>query len=145
MVTFAYNSLEIYAFDRTYQDTFLLARPEWNQFRLSSTDKPNKKIDIQGIECSPCFARFSAWRPDGGNSDPDEYVFNTYICADMDGSGMVDISDLLYFTDYFFNFGPPVEPEIAADINCSGVIDISDVLYLVDYIMSSGPEPVCCW
>jgi len=61
--------------------------------------------------------------------------------GDVNTSGDLDISDLVYFVEYSFNSGPPPVPMDAGDIDCSGSIDISDIVYLVNYMFADGPPP----
>lgn len=60
-----------------------------------------------------------------------------------DPNESVDINDLLYFVDFFFNESllvvPPCQQE--ADVDASGSVDISDLLFLVDYMFVT-PAPV---
>ncbi len=64
--------------------------------------------------------------------------------GDLDFSGGIDISDLVYFVDYAFIDGPPPVPMLAAgDFLCDGGIDISDLVGLVDYMFNGGSPPPC--
>ncbi len=63
------------------------------------------------------------------------------IRGDVDGSGEIDIADLVYLSEYMFNFGPPPVSETAGDVDASGELDISDLVYLVDYMFNNGPPP----
>jgi len=65
--------------------------------------------------------------------------------GDIDGSGKVDISDLVYLIDYIFSDGTPPLDMNAADVNGSCLVDISDITYLVEYLFMSGsiPQPGC--
>ncbi len=82
----------------------------------------------------------------------DWFVDDIYIgtdrpdyCGDIDGSGSgPDISDLVYFVDWAFNYGPSPPLAEAADLDGSGGIpDISDLVMLVDYMFNQGAVPVC--
>jgi hypothetical protein len=64
-------------------------------------------------------------------------------CGDADGSGVVDIDDVVYLIEYIFSDGPAPDPIEAGDADASGEIDIDDVVYLVNYIFAGGPEPQC--
>jgi hypothetical protein len=64
-----------------------------------------------------------------------------YIVGDADGSGTVDIDDVVFLIAYIFSGGPEPVPYEAGDADCSGTIDIDDVVYLIAYIFSGGPEP----
>ena len=63
--------------------------------------------------------------------------------GDADGSGSVDIDDIVYLIDYIFLGGPaPVEHECCADSDGSMTVDIDDVVYLIAYIFLGGAAPV---
>jgi len=64
--------------------------------------------------------------------------------GDLDFSGAIDISDLVYFVDYAFGGGPPPEPVVeAADFLCNGTVDISDLVEMVDFMFTGGNPPPC--
>ena len=82
--------------------------------------------------------------------DPTEVDTQTVLVTavlqhgDLDFSGAIDISDLVYFVDYAFGGGPPPIPVLdAGDFMCDGGIDISDLVALVDYMFLSGNPPPC--
>lgn len=74
--------------------------------------------------------------------------------VDYDPGDVIDISDLVYLTDYMFTGGPaPVCVEEAnMDASCCASppgeslsdIDIADLVYLVDYMFNMGPLPQPC-
>lgn len=65
----------------------------------------------------------------------------TYVPGDSDGSGQVDIDDVVYLIQYIFAGGPTPDPLESGDADCSGAIDIDDVVYLIQYIFAGGPDP----
>lgn len=68
--------------------------------------------------------------------------------GDADGSGGIDIDDVVYLINYIFSGGPTPDPYGSGDADCSRAIDIDDVVYLINYIFSAGPPPgqTCtCW
>jgi hypothetical protein len=67
-----------------------------------------------------------------------------YIPGDADGSGGVDIDDVVFLINYIFGGGPTPSPLISGDADCSGGIDIDDVVFLINYIFGGGPEPEFC-
>jgi hypothetical protein len=72
------------------------------------------------------------------------FVTAPWICGDADGSGFVDIDDVVFLINYVFSSGPQPEPIESGDANCSGgevPIDIDDVVYLINYIFTGGPWP----
>jgi len=64
-----------------------------------------------------------------------------YECGDANGSGGVDIDDIVFLTGYIFADGPAPEPFESGDANCSGDIDIDDVVFVIGYVFSGGPIP----
>ncbi len=67
-----------------------------------------------------------------------------YICGDTDGTGTIDIDDVVYLIEYIFNDGPPPDPPESGNTDCvsvSGLIDIDDVVYLIEYMFGGGPGP----
>ena len=67
---------------------------------------------------------------------------------DNDPSDILDISDLLYFIDWFYAEPAGSAPAclVEADVNGDTINDLSDLLYLVDYFFSEtiAPGPVGC-
>jgi hypothetical protein len=64
-------------------------------------------------------------------------------CGDLNGSGTVDIGDLVYFVTYIFQLGPPPLFPPVADLDGDGNTDISDLVYLVSWMFQGGPPPAC--
>ncbi len=63
------------------------------------------------------------------------------VCGDADGSGVVDIDDVVFLIQYIFSGGSEPNPYWVGDADCSGEIDIDDAVYLIQYIFSGGPAP----
>jgi hypothetical protein len=61
--------------------------------------------------------------------------------GDCDGSGGIDIDDVVFLINYIFSGGPAPDPVEMGDVNCEAGIDIDDAVYLIAYIFASGPEP----
>ncbi len=70
-----------------------------------------------------------------------QVVVMLYMCGDAEGSGAVDIDDVVYLIGYIFSGGIAPLPVESGDANCSGNIDIDDVVYLISYIFSGGELP----
>jgi len=66
----------------------------------------------------------------------------SYISGDADGSGDIDIDDVVFLIAYIFSGGPAPVPYISGDADSSGFIDIDDVVYLIEYIFGGGQPPV---
>ncbi len=85
---------------------------------------------------------------DVGSTDEQPYTFEIfmgYVCGDIDNSGGIDISDLVFIINYMFSGGPAPPVLASMDVDGSGTIDISDVVYLVAYMFGvpQGPDPIC--
>lgn len=64
-----------------------------------------------------------------------------YLCGDVDGSEVVNVSDAVALVAYIFGGGAPPDPLAAGDVDCNGVVNISDVVYLINFIFGGGPAP----
>ena len=67
-----------------------------------------------------------------------------YLPGDADGSGSVDVSDVVFLISYIFSGGLPPVPLAGGDANCSTEVDISDVVFLIGYIFNGGSAPPFC-
>ena len=74
---------------------------------------------------------------DCGTSD---VILFDYICGDADGSGEVDVDDVVFMIQCIFVdcMGTQLEQ---LDVDCSGDFDIDDVVYLILYIFAGGNAP----
>ena len=76
-----------------------------------------------------------------------EFYVQSFICGDVNGSGGVDVDDIVYLVDYIFTGGPAPDPLVSGDVNRTDcplvVVDIDDVTHLVAYIFSGGDPPNC--
>ena len=66
------------------------------------------------------------------------------VCGDADGSGAVDLADVIYTINYLYSGGPAPDPLAAGDQNCDGKINIADCSYLIAYIFEEGAAAPCC-
>ncbi|MFH2143651.1 MAG: dockerin type I domain-containing protein, partial [Bacteroidota bacterium] len=63
--------------------------------------------------------------------------------GDVDFSGKVDITDIVYLINYLYWSGPEPRPffEIA-DVNNNNFVNILDCTYLISYLLKNGPAPI---
>jgi hypothetical protein len=68
-----------------------------------------------------------------------------WIVGDADGSGHLDIDDVVYIIQYIFVAGSPAPIPVpnAGNMDCSIDVDIDDVVYLIAYIFTGGPPSPC--
>jgi len=64
--------------------------------------------------------------------------------GDVNGSGGVELGDVVYLITYLYKSGPPPPVMTEADVNCSGMTDLGDVVYLISYLYKNGPVSKCC-
>ncbi len=69
------------------------------------------------------------------------FTFRTMTLGDADGSGQLNISDVVFLINYIFAQGPAPDPLVSGDMNCDGRINIGDAVHLVNYMFLSGPAP----
>jgi len=125
-----------------------------NVFSITAGELPDSLTldtttgEISGVPVDSGLFTFSVYVDDIYSNYWDEAEFNLYveptprIPGDIDVSGEVEISDLIYLVDYSFTGGPPPPLPNLADVDGSCAIDIADLVYLVDYMFNDGPAPV---
>ncbi len=64
--------------------------------------------------------------------------------GDVNSTGSINVSDLVYLVAYSFQSGPAPVCAEEGDVNGSGTINVSDLVYLVAYSFQSGPAPAPC-
>jgi C1A family cysteine protease len=110
----------------------------------------------KGAQTEIAFGGYGSYTPeftgDLGSYQP--YIRNGVITYDgccigirgnVDASGDIDITDLVYLVNFMFKDGPAVPCYEEGDLNGSGgQIDIADLVYLVNFMFKQGPEPAPC-
>jgi hypothetical protein len=64
----------------------------------------------------------------------DKAMYFSFLYGDADGSGFIDIDDVVYLINYIFNSGPPPPVYDAGDFNRDFFVDIDDVTALLGFI-----------
>ena len=67
-----------------------------------------------------------------------------FVAGDVDGSGSVTISDVVFLISYIFGGTEPPPNPASADADCSGMLTISDAVFLISYIFNGGSLPSYC-
>jgi len=64
------------------------------------------------------------------------------ITGDVNESGVINSSDIIYMVNYLFKTGPsPVPLAQAGDVNCDASETSADVIYLVNHVFKAGMAP----
>jgi Dockerin type I domain len=135
--SFAYVTLELLDSAGT-----LFSRPVWNKM-MGSSPTVVRAVDLSLVPNGQYTAKFTAWRSDGGLSNPYSIQFIQYRCGDVNNDGSFNVADLTHLISNIFNGTPIDDPIERADADGSGSVNISDVNYLIARIFSGGPPPVC--
>ena len=61
--------------------------------------------------------------------------------GDADGSGEVELADVVYTLRYLFLQGPEPECTETANANDAGFVEISDAVFLLLWLFREGSEP----
>lgn len=72
------------------------------------------------------------------------FVYSGFVLhGDADGTGVINISDVVYLVAYIFAGGSAPCPYAiqSGDVNCDNMVNVSDAVYLVAYIFAGGPAP----
>jgi hypothetical protein len=65
----------------------------------------------------------------------------TQTYGDVNGSGNINIADVIYLIGYIFQGGAyPIDP-YHGDMDCDGSCNLGDVILLLNYIFTGGPAP----
>jgi hypothetical protein len=64
------------------------------------------------------------------------------VTGDLNSTGDIVTSDIIYMVNYVFKAGPSPQPcPAVADVNCDGEVMPSDIIFLVNYVLKGGPPP----
>lgn len=65
--------------------------------------------------------------------------------GDVNLSGAVTSSDIIYLVNYIFKSGPaPLPVAMAGDADCNRRIEAGDLIHMANYVFKSGPLPCPC-
>lgn len=63
-----------------------------------------------------------------------------FLCGDVNITGSVTSSDIIYMVNHVFKSGPSPQPAAAAgDVDRSGTITSADIIAMVNFVFKSGP------
>lgn len=62
-----------------------------------------------------------------------------FIRGELNGDGLVDISDPIAILGYLFLGEPPPEDIEAADANADGEVDLTDSVFILNFLFNGGP------
>ncbi len=70
-----------------------------------------------------------------------DYDDDPSLCGDYDGSGGIDIADLVHLIQFIFAQGGPLLDGHNGDVDCDGGPSIADAVYLISYMFTHGASP----
>ncbi|GEM_PF-6486944 len=99
--------------------------------------------DAYGNQTQTLYQEWNATGQEWVNDFRKAYVYQapTSTCGDFNGSGDVNIADVVYLVEYIFNHGPAPKDKRGGDIDCDSLVTIADAVHFVAYIFSGGPAP----
>jgi hypothetical protein len=88
----------------------------------------------------------NSWQHQYGGGSADGFVVvvaphEKSFCGDLDGSGELNVSDVVFLILYIFADGGLPHDERGGDVDCDGAPTITDAVYLINYIFGSGGPP----
>ena len=112
-------------------------------------DLPDNEYQIPVLlSTGRTYWRVMAHRSDLLDSSPFSEIYTFTIgteppfeCGNTDGTGVVDIDDIVYLIAYVFQGGPEPIPVDAGNVDCAGDVDIDDIVYLISYVFQGGNAP----
>jgi len=72
---------------------------------------------------------------------PTASSFGQGICGDVDGSGTVNVVDMIYLIEWIIRDGPPPFDTVDANADLCNGVDVSDLAYIMNYVFVGGPPP----
>jgi hypothetical protein len=64
-----------------------------------------------------------------------------WLCGDVDGNEVVNVSDIVYLISFVFGDGPAPDPMEAGDVDCNTFVNVSDIVYLISFVFGDGYDP----
>ncbi len=86
-------------------------------------------------------------QPNTSGANPDapavcfDIIERPYVKGDADGTGILNVADVVFLIQYIFGGGPAPVPLESGDADCNGFISVPDAVYLILYIFAGGPAP----
>ncbi len=68
-------------------------------------------------------------------------VQSQFLCGDVNETGDINVSDLVYMVNFVFKGGAEPLPYLSGDCDLSGDVNVTDLVFMVSYIFRGGPEP----
>lgn len=97
---------------------------------------------LMGTSCDTNLTfTFTVMAEDGAASDQADVLVHVYVCGDVNGDNIVNISDAVGIIGIIFAGGEMPAVTAPLDADCNEIFNISDAVYLVSYIFAGGPPP----
>ncbi len=122
--------------------TTIYASERWDMSKVEATDDMfyncEKLVGGAGTVYTPDFINGEYARIDKGPSAPGYFTYKAppYIPGDVNGDGLVNVTDIVATVNYIMEKSSPDFNKEAADLNGDGEINVTDIVMMVSIIMN---------
>jgi hypothetical protein len=64
------------------------------------------------------------------------------VWGDANGSGEVEVGDVVHLVNYLYKGGPQPVPSQCGDPNDDCIINVADIVFLLNYLYRGGDAPL---
>jgi|GEM_PF-2607006 len=72
------------------------------------------------------------------------FILSRPDCGDMNGSGSINLSDVIQLAKFYFGVGDPPGSNWASDVNCDASINLTDVILIANFYFGKLTTLNCC-
>jgi surface protein len=128
--------------------TTIYASERWDMSKVEATDDMfyncEKLVGGAGTAYTWDFINGEYARIDKGPSAPGYFTYKAlpYIPGDVNGDGLVNVTDIVVTVNYIMEKPSPDFNKEAADLNGDGVVNVTDIVMMVKIIMEASAREI---